>query len=674
MAATHRLETTTSNSIDGSAFTGLSGHRSFSSTLEKSVSIRDGPSEGRVMVLGGGKPSVASQNGELQPTTQVLLDNISIDLKPHHLDLRRVINAATGALTDDPQSRPLKACGFEELKRLRQCLLENEKQARLRVKQLNDAMAKLNKVQNMLQSRKRSRPEPSTQERASLAVATGRMTTASHAKVSSSTVSNHVSTADISGASRAGDKNKSANPSKRIRTSMADLEGRPSNLSVQRPSSLQERERDMSRPSSSLALPVEEKERMPPGTNQVGEKVKLKGRRSSVKSEVSPAAVANGMSDGDRDHKWSAQHRLSLDSSRSRPSEGHGYRSGPVHGITSIHKAEVSAQANGLNMRGLNKGDSDGVISVGERGDRSAFSERERTTPKNEVRASPREEAHPASLPIVTKAKSARAPRSSSVSGTNPSGHLSRTSPLLEASDRPSVGTPPTKAQLLPGPSQRKRPAPSRSSSPPVAQWGSQRPQKPRQARRANLNPPVGILIPSRDDGNGAGESGTESDDSDKDGEKAKDKNKKVVPELGETKMVNSSQKTGSVFSSTNKSHVTVKEEGSQGDGVRRQGRTGRGSATPRVVTPVIAAPPETCDVVPANAKQLRSARGTSDVKPNRPGRPPLKKDAVDRKPATRRRESSGLLLPFLDICLYLVTIYCYWTFGQYLLSYLLAS
>jgi hypothetical protein len=130
MAATHRLETTTSNSIDGSAFTGLSGHRSFSSTLEKSVSIRDGPSEGRVMVLGGGKPSVASQNGELQPTTQVLLDALSIDLKPHHLDLRRVINAATGAPTDDPQSRPLKACGFEELKCLRQCLLENEKQAR----------------------------------------------------------------------------------------------------------------------------------------------------------------------------------------------------------------------------------------------------------------------------------------------------------------------------------------------------------------------------------------------------------------------------------------------------------------------------------------------------------------------------------------------------------------
>jgi hypothetical protein len=50
------------------------------------------------------------------------------------------------------------------------------------------------------------------------------------------------------------------------------------------------------RPSSSLALQVEDKESMPLGTNQGGEKVKLKGWRSSVKSEVSPVvAVANGL-------------------------------------------------------------------------------------------------------------------------------------------------------------------------------------------------------------------------------------------------------------------------------------------------------------------------------------------------------------------------------------------
>jgi hypothetical protein len=120
------------SSIDGVSFTALSGHWSFSSSLEKSINVRDGPNEGRVMLLGGGKPSAASQSGELQPmTTAVLLDLVSvIDLKPYQLDLHRVINAAAGAPIDDPQSRPLKVCGFEELKRVRQCLVENEKQAR----------------------------------------------------------------------------------------------------------------------------------------------------------------------------------------------------------------------------------------------------------------------------------------------------------------------------------------------------------------------------------------------------------------------------------------------------------------------------------------------------------------------------------------------------------------
>ncbi|CAK9236541.1 unnamed protein product [Sphagnum troendelagicum] len=137
----------------------------------------------------------------------------------------------------------------------------------------------------MLQTRKRSRPESSTQEQASLAVASsGHMTTTTHGKVSSSTVPNHVSTR---------------------------LEGCPS-----RSSSIIQRKGAgcaQAKQFSGLAR---------------GEKVKLKGRRSSVKSEVSPVvAVANGTSDGERDHKWTAQHqRLSLDSSRSRPSEGHGYR------------------------------------------------------------------------------------------------------------------------------------------------------------------------------------------------------------------------------------------------------------------------------------------------------------------------------------------------------------
>lgn len=102
-------------------------------------------------------------------------------------------------------------------------------------------------------------------------------------------------------------------------------EGRPSNLSVQRSSGIQERgERDTSRPSSSLASPVEEKERTALASGDGWEKSKFKGRRSSVKSDASPS-ITNGTLDSEREHKWNAQHRLSFDS-RSRPSEGHGFR------------------------------------------------------------------------------------------------------------------------------------------------------------------------------------------------------------------------------------------------------------------------------------------------------------------------------------------------------------
>ncbi|CAM6061084.1 unnamed protein product [Sphagnum tenellum] len=225
-------------------------------------------------------------------TTAVLLDLVSvIDLKPYLLDLHHIINAAAGAPIDDPQSRPLKACGVEELKHVRQCLVENEKQVRLLIKHLSEAMAKLNKIQNMLQTRKRSRPESSTQEQASLAVASsGHMTTTTHGKVSSSTVPNHVSTR---------------------------LEGCPS-----RSSSIIQRKGAgcaQAKQFSGLASGRQ-------GEYATGNQPRR--RRSSVKSEVSPVvAVANGTSDGERDHKWTAQHqRLSLDSSRSRPSEGHGYR------------------------------------------------------------------------------------------------------------------------------------------------------------------------------------------------------------------------------------------------------------------------------------------------------------------------------------------------------------
>lgn len=67
----------------------------------------------------------------------------------------------------------------------------------------------------------------------------------------------------------------------------------------------------------------------PPTTVEGREKTKMKGRRSGSTTKPDSSvvtSVANGTSEGEREHKWSGQqHRMSADS-RSRASEGHGFR------------------------------------------------------------------------------------------------------------------------------------------------------------------------------------------------------------------------------------------------------------------------------------------------------------------------------------------------------------
>lgn len=109
-------------------------------------------------------------------------------------------------------------------------------------------------------------------------------------------------------------------------SSILQPDGRPTNVNPQRPSVLTDRDRDVSRPSSSLTSPAEEKERAAAPPSEGWEKTKMKGRRSGTKPDASVAALANGNSEGDREHKWSGQQHRANSESRSRPSEGHGFR------------------------------------------------------------------------------------------------------------------------------------------------------------------------------------------------------------------------------------------------------------------------------------------------------------------------------------------------------------
>lgn len=251
------------------------------------------------------------------------------------------------------------------------------------------------------------------------------------------------------------------------------------------------------------------------------------------------------------------------------------------------------------------------------------------------------------------------------VAGGNQTGHMGRSSSFVEVREKPSVITPP-KPQVSSGPVNRKRPAPSRSSSPPVASWGSSRPQKMARARRVNLNPPVSIFVPAKEEANGAGATGTplrdgsasavtpgarlnplstgggpnlakrlsgghgvplskaqtewlfvsvgpvDSEDCVDDGHKSKEKSRKHEDEEGEHKVSGTVQKLGSVMTAK-KSAGLAQEESGGGDGVRRQGRTGRGSVMLRVVA--ASSPSGKVEVSPVNAKPTRSARATVESK-----------------------------------------------------------
>lgn len=91
------------------------------------------------------------------------------------------------------------------------------------MRHLNEAVQKLDKFQNY-QSKKRSRSESGVlHERPVALVSAERPIGASHAKSSANATLSHVSNADTSSSQKAGEKNKSVVPNKRVRTSMADV-------------------------------------------------------------------------------------------------------------------------------------------------------------------------------------------------------------------------------------------------------------------------------------------------------------------------------------------------------------------------------------------------------------------------------------------------------------------
>ncbi|KAG7545682.1 hypothetical protein ISN44_As12g011220 [Arabidopsis suecica] len=574
-------------------------------------------------------------------------------------DFKRHVNIALGIQGDESPSTPLKGKLIpspipEEIKRLKAGLRENNVKARERLKIFNEASSVFNKFFPSVPTKKRSRPEGFSNDRSGDRLALGP----------------GLGKMGIQGQTLPGcfeldqqkldERPKSGALNKRTRTSMMDVRSN----AIVRQSAGVDREKDTMRLANHNAVQGEDR-------SLIGidgwEKSKMKKKRSGIKTDGPSSLASNKAVDGYRDLKQGIP--KSVGDPRSRLNgDSNMLRHGAVNGAVPYGRSDNLSQQTGLAARSLLSRDSDHNSLYNEKRERATGSDKERVNLRAVNKSNIHDESNsssPTSNPKISA--SVRGPRSGS--GLPP-----KLSPVVHNTPSPSdwdiVGCT-NKPPLLSGVPNRKRMTSNRSSSPPVTQWASQRPQKiSRVARRTNLVPIVSSNddIPSSDNMSDVGCSETSfgfyrrspaaspqmklkgenslsttalsgSEEFSPPEIKSKDKGKQSDEVNGKTSQ--NVPKISIAGLQSRKNKLVSGEE--LGDGVRRQGRTGRGFTSTRSVNPMGV-------MKHGTAKQLRSARNSSDKNESRAGRPPTRK-LSDRKAYKRQKNTAtnATTLDFLD-------------------------
>ncbi|KAA3477160.1 Twist-related 1 [Gossypium australe] len=391
------------------------------------------------------------------------------------------------------------------------------------------------------------------------------------------------------------------------------------------------------------------------------EKTKMKKKRSGIKPDVSPSMVSTKL-EGYRESKQGIQQRAVSDARSRLSNDSHGFRSGIANGSVGVGKPEGISQQSGLGPRSsVPRTDPDTSSLLNDRRDRTVASDKERVNLRATNKMSVRDEFNSASPTSSTKMNaSIRGPRS----GTGVAPKLSPVVHRATASNDWELSHCTNKPPTAGGATNRKRTASARSSSPPVAHWASQRPQKSsRTARRTNIVPFVSNNdeTPSLDTvsdmaGNEIGSgfarrfsssspqqiklkgdalsSATLSESEESGAAEIKSKEKVKKSDEIDEKSGQNVQKGSTVVLSSRKNKLMTGED--IGDGVRRQGRTGRGITSTRSLMPMTV---EKFGNV-RTAKQLRSARLGLDKTESKAGRPPTRK-LTDRKAYSRQKHAA---------------------------------
>ncbi|XP_030448379.1 uncharacterized protein LOC115671056 [Syzygium oleosum] len=570
------------------------------------------------------------------------------------VDLKRGLSALGFSADDAPSSiskgKLLGSPSLEELKRIVTGLRDK---ARERARIFGEALLKLNKFFPSLSGKKRSRSDVFINDRSGAMISSDRsMAGSGLAKIG--TQNNTTTVGFELGLQKSDERTKGSVPNKRTRTSLVDPKtDARANTSV-RPFGPADREREQPKLANSGASQCEER------TLSISvdgwEKSKMKKKRSGIKLDFPPSVISAKPADGYRDSKQGMQQRSVNDARPKLNNEPNEFRPGVGNGTPGVGKAEAISQGSFCARTSLPKPDLDS--SSRDKKDRP-ISDKERINLKAVNKTNARDDLTSASPTSSTRMNaSVRGPRSSS-------GVAPKLSPVVNSptvSNDWEISSCTTKPSVTVGAQSRKRTTSGRSSSPPVACWP--RPQKiSRTARRRNFVPSV----PSNDEtspmdtssdvvGNEIGLgfprrmpssspqpvrlkaeplSSTPLSEGEDGGAaefKSRDKTKKS-DEVDE-KSGHSVQKISTIVSSSRKNKLIPRDD--LGDGIRRQGRSGRGVTSSRSLLPVSSEKLGNEDT----AQQLKSTKLGLDRTESKAGRPTSRK-LSDRKAYPRQRHTS---------------------------------
>ncbi|KAK8660644.1 hypothetical protein V6N13_051564 [Hibiscus sabdariffa] len=578
-------------------------------------------------------------------------------------DFKRHINIALGISPDESptllsKGKLLPSPIPEEIKRVKAGLRNCSVKARERMKTFNEALSVFNKFFPTIPSKKRSRSESFTSDRSNALLSSDRSVLGP--SVGKMGIHNH----SIAGGfefeqQKSEERPKSAFPNKRTRTSLLDVRMDMQNNALVRQSGNADRDREMLRASNTAA--VQGEDRTLSGSLDGWEKAKMKKKRSVIKPDATTSTVSTKPIEGYREPKQGIQQRAVSDARSRLNNDPHEFRSGIANGSAGVGKSEGISLLNGLCPRSsVPRTDLDNSSLRNDRRDRPIPSDKERVNLRAVNKMGSRDEFNSASPTSSSKMNaSIRGPRSGS--GVPP-----KLSPVIHRTTSNDwelshcTNKPPTAG----GVNNRKRTISTQSSSPPVANWASQRPQKSsRTARRTNLVPILSNndetpLLDTVSDmaGNEIGSgyarrlssgspqqvklkgdalcSAVLSESEESGAAEIKSRGKVTKSDEIDEKAGQNVQKVSTLILSSRKNKLMNGED--IGDGVRRQGRTGRGVTSTRSVIPMAVEKYGNL----GTAKQLRSARLGLDKAESKAGRPPTRK-LTDRKAYARQKRAA---------------------------------